>query len=143
MFYHISKYNPSPGMSASGFNIELFPEFKNLVKEANISQEEANTAVANLSPIWLMNHGYDKTFYEGQIRVRMGVWGLEHISVPGNACGLDITNYSLGVLEGSALLAPHNVDSIKQASLLLTVFLWYADFLMTEWKYKKLNEITQ
>ncbi len=35
----------------------------------------------------------------------------------------------LGAPPGGQLLFPHNVDSLQQASLLLTVFLFFADTL--------------
>lgn len=66
-----------------------------------------------------------------EIRISWGEWGPEHITVPGNACGLDVEyGYSFGAPPGGKVLLPHNVDSIYQASLLIVVFLFFADTLI-------------
>lgn len=60
------------------------------------------------------------------VMMRWGEWGLENIAVPGNACGLDISDDPGAPLDGKLLL-PHNVDSLSQKYLLLIVFTWFAD----------------
>lgn len=59
-----------------------------------------------------------------EVRIVLGDWGLEHISVPGNACGLDIWDDICAPAGGMSLL-PHNVDSKMQCMALITVFTWF------------------
>ena len=62
------------------------------------------------------------------IRVQWGAWGLEHISVPGNACGLDIEREGFGTfMPRAAMLTPHNIDCWRQKQLLLIVFTTFAE----------------
>lgn len=68
-----------------------------------------------------------RPLYDGQraLDVRWGRWGPEHISVPGNACGLDIERYdgNFGSAFGSGTrLLPHNIDSWSQKQLFLITF---------------------
>ncbi len=58
---------------------------------------------------------------EHEIRVSWGTWGIEHITVPGNACGLDIDKGYHSPRNGR-ILVPHNIDNFQQVILLLTVF---------------------
>ncbi len=66
-----------------------------------------------------------------ELRIQWGEWGPEHITVPGDACGLDIDRCYPSPPDGRALL-PHNIDSIKQSMLLLVVFTWFAECLVLE-----------
>lgn len=142
MLYHICGYNPCPGMGSAGFLVKLYPAWKLAVADHSglLNQANVNCAIENMGCEWLDNHGYGRTFEDDgvkyrvweprtSIRVAWGEWGPEHISVPGNACGLDIFG-SIHTPRGGACLLPHNVDSIQQASLLLTVFLFFADTLV-------------
>lgn len=66
-----------------------------------------------------------RRMYEARtaIRIQWGEWGCEHISVPGNACGLDIERSSFGsCFRAGVRLCPHNVDCWAQKQLLLIVF---------------------
>lgn len=147
-------------MSGCGFNIRLFPAWKDAIASRGLTQELANNAIESMGRLWLDSHGYDKMYdpdasgwdqerkgykpgpnarkmYEPRTALRMkwGEWGPEHLTVPGNACGLDIdTGICLGVIrpKGGVLLTPHNVDCLQQASLLLTIFLFFANTLVEE-----------
>ena len=55
--------------------------------------------------------------------------GPEHITVPGNACGLDV-DQGLGAPRDGKVLQPHNIDSSNQVILLLTVFTTIADLII-------------
>lgn len=152
MFYHICGYAPAPGMGESGFSIKLFPAWKAAVEtyKPAIDQESANRVVELMGRHWLDGHGYNAIYdpdnsgfgmdknkppgpnampmYQPRtsIQVSWGEWGPQHITVPGNACGLDIDD-GLGKPRDGKVLLPHNVDSVRQASLLLTVFLFFAE----------------
>ncbi len=124
-------------MSAWGFGIQLYPGFKDAVKASGIDKEQARTAVETMGRSWLDGCGFGNMFdYEGEteplykpnqdLRIQWGEWGPEHITVPGNACGLDIDD-GLSSPKGGKILQPHNIDSMKQAMLLLMVFTWFAE----------------
>jgi hypothetical protein len=144
-------------MSGWGFNIKLWPEWKEVVKASGIDQKQADTAISNLGNTWLDACGYGRLFdpdnygfekdpkkkpgprshrlYDanmGVILVQWGEWGLEHITVPGNACGLDIDRSAVGAPRDGACLYPHNVDNIYQAYLLQLVFNWFANAMVLE-----------
>jgi hypothetical protein len=159
MLYHIAGYNPSPGMGDAGFCIKLWPAWREAVAGRALTQKEVDTGIANLGRSWLDGHGYNAIFdpdncgpdaenaplgpnarplYDVRsIRVSWGEWGPEHITVPGNACGLDKALNGFGAPRGGHILVPHNVDSVRQASLLLTVFLFFADTLVSNLECKE------
>lgn len=143
-------------MGAHGFAIELSPEWPTLVAASGLTEEQVRGKIANLGNDWLDACGYNGMYdpdapfdvnqviwprprklgpratrqYEASrsIRVQWGPWGLEHISVPGNACGLDIDDHSFGTfIEGARMLTPHNIDSAMQKMLLLIVFTSFAE----------------
>lgn len=152
--YSIYGLCPRPQMSGAGFGIKLWPAWKDAVAKYNLTQKQVNAAIERLGRDWLDGCGFnsiydpdncgfdrDKTkkpgpnarpMYEPRtsIRVTWGEWGIEHITVPGNACGLDIDS-SLGAPRGGRSLTPHNVDSLAQAHLLLVVFCWFADAIIS------------
>jgi hypothetical protein len=121
------------------FSIKLFPAFKTDVKDSGLTRENIQTAITNMGRQWLDSCGFDSLFeYDGKkeplykpemsLRVTWGEWGPEHISVPGNACGLDI-GAGIYCPRGGRVLYPHNVDSMRQAMLLLAVFTWIAEMV--------------
>jgi hypothetical protein len=130
--YRIIGWCPVPEMNGAGFTIALKPEIKEAVKKSGITQENINNWINTSGRLYLKHHGYNIpedspiSFY---IRISWGEWGIEHITVPGNACGLDIDDYSIGIKEGEKALRPHNVDGLKQASLILAVFTSIAETL--------------
>lgn len=133
-------------MGCHGFSIDLSPEFKTAAAKSGINQEKIDHLIETAGRLWLDATGFDAIYdpdntgawadkkkppgpnarplYEAKhLRVAWGEWGPEHISIPGNACGLDIDRDGFGsVYRDGALLHPHNVDSLKQKYLLLIVF---------------------
>lgn len=141
MLYHIVGFWPQEGPSGSGFGIKLYPKWKESVMKSGLTQDNITSMIEKLGNVWLDAYGYDEPFvYEGKtsrlyeakqcLRISWGEWGPEHITVPGDACGLDITDGGVVAPKGGKFLSPHNVDHIRQAGLLLTVFLYIADELV-------------
>ncbi len=139
MFYNITGLCPrrdNKGLGGYGFNIQLFKPYKVLVEKSGIDQTAANNAIKSLGRNWLDSCGFDKKFDgdflykpESSLRMKWGEWGPEHITVPGNACGLDLDT-GIGRPPGGVLLTPHNVDTIYQAHLLLVIFTWFSETLV-------------
>lgn len=135
-------------MGAHGFTIELSAGWRDLVSRCDLDQGKINGLISTCGRDWLDacgfnqiydpdNYGLDrdpkkkpgpnaKPLYEPHtsLRVGWGAWGPEHITVPGNACGLDIERTSFGriMADRGVTLLPHNIDSWKQKNLLLIVF---------------------
>ncbi|WP_159467983.1 hypothetical protein [Dyadobacter sp. 3J3] len=125
--YRIEAWHPDINkMGGCGFSIKLFKEFKEKVAKTDLTQEKIDIGIKNMSPYWFQYHGYTNTEYE-RISVRWGEFGPEHITVPGNACGLDKSDFMCD--DDEMLLTPHNVDSLRQMSLLLTVFCWVENMI--------------
>jgi len=99
------------------------------VAESGITQEIVDNMIKTEARGWCAGVGMDMTVYqhpEWDFSIRWGDWGAEHITIPGmNATGLDIDDH----YNGKRLL-PHNVDSLCQASLLMTIFCRFADMLV-------------
>jgi len=157
MFYHIQGLCPRPKeVSGCGFCVSLWLAFKEAVARSDLTQDMVNTGISNLHREWLDGCGYDGMFDPDEdplerwktdrglqekkygprahhlydvhsIRVQWGEWGPEHITVPGNACGLDLDRSAIGHPRGGVSLLPHNVDTIRQAHLLLVIFTFFAD----------------
>ena len=134
MLYHIKGWGPRREMNGAGFSIMLYPEWKELVARQNIDQAKCDHLCReSLGPLWLEQHGYDGDYAKYQLSVRWGEWGPEHIQVPGSAAGLNNDRYcQMHAPEEGVILTPHNVDTIQQASLCLTVFCWIADYMILE-----------
>jgi len=159
MFYSIYGLQPIRQLGGYGFCIRLWPEFKVAVANYNRTEAQIHTAVERLGRGWLDCCGYDKMFdpdncgfdadkkaklgprtrrmYEPNrdLRVSWGNWGIEHISVPGDACGLDVGTGPMTPRDGR-ILTPHNVDCWRQVQLLLVVFCWFADDIALNWELK-------
>lgn len=159
MLYQIVTGTPRRDMGGFGFEIRLWPEWKKLVAEWPHGQDDVDRAIVSLGEAWLDACGYDTMtdpdqsamdmweaeklgkpiklgpnahrLYEARfaIRVSWGEWGPEHITVPGNACGLNISRGLGGPPDGMTLF-PHNVDAMCQAYLLMVVFNWFADAMI-------------
>ena len=125
------------GLGGWGFCIKLYSGFKVAVLESGIDQKQAYTVVENMGRVWLDGCGFNKLFDHDDkkeflfkpnrdLLISWGEWGPEHITVPGNACGLDIAD---GIMcpEDGKILVPHNIDAMRQAMLLLMVFTWFAE----------------
>ena len=134
-----------------GFIIHLAPEFRDAVATSAIDQVKADRVINTFGPEWLVKCGFshyfdpencdferreyaipsDETRLSQMIRITWGEWGPEHITVPGNSCGLDIERSSFSCLfEGGCSLLPHNVDHWGQVNLLLIIFTWFANSVM-------------
>ena len=125
MYYLIRSLTPLTHVSigAHAFCIDLHENWRSLVKRSGMTQEKADTHLAVMGRQWLTACGFKKIFEVGHdLRIGWGEWGVEHITVPGNACGLDIEKDGFGTFTGGAQLVPHNVDSWQQKQLLLIVF---------------------
>lgn len=132
-------------MGGYGFCIYLSPEFREGVKASGVQQGHVDRLISIEGQEWLQKCGYSHYFdpensghgasptfpspetrpsyRPNEIRVAWGEWGPEHISVPGNACGLGINQYSCGnPFKGGTALLPHNVDCWSQVLLLLITF---------------------
>jgi hypothetical protein len=141
-----------------GFSILLYPAWRAAVEKSGLTQQIVSGVIQTYHRYWLDGCGYNAMFDPDQspmakweernlgktpklgpnarplygpheIRVAWGEWGPEHISVPGNACGLDIDD-SIGAPRGGRELTPHNIDSFGQVMLLLTVFTFFADHVI-------------
>lgn len=161
MFYSIAGLNPRQDLGGYGFSIKLFPQFKEMVAISDINQDRAERALDSLGRDWLDICGYSAIFdpyncgFERdpnkrpgprsrhsfnpnqQLRVTWGEWGPEHITVPGNACGLDLDSRAIGSPRGGKVLSPHNVDNWSQVNLLLITFCWFAETMSLDWELRK------
>lgn len=141
--YKLQGWCPSQQMGGAGFNIILNEKWKEAVSNSAINQDRINNLVDNLGNHILQGHGRDAVeehLIKCRIRVKWGDWGPEHITVPGNACGLDIDKSWISSGSEEVALTPHNIDSVYQASMLLTVFVKIAEILEGEvWERNKKN----
>lgn len=133
--YRLQGWCPNGEMGGAGFNIILTPKWKEAVAKSEINQEKVDNLIQNTGNYILKGHRRD-TVEEHMLycylRVIWGEWGPEHITVPGNACGLDIDTCCPGCLQEEVVLTPHNVDSVYQASMILTLFTEIAEILESE-----------
>lgn len=145
MLYHV---NWLPCDRYFYISIDLFSDWRRAVAEYDptITQATVDSLVEREGRRLLDVHGYDAPFeHDGEVRplyeprsslhIKWGEWGPEHISVPGSACGLDICD-SIGSPRGGRVLLPHNVDHMRQASLLLSLFTLFADAFVSNYKVK-------
>jgi len=144
-------------MGQHGFVIDLSPKWKEAVKQASfLNAEKIGRLIEHMGGEWLDACGYSGMFdpdncgfdadkslppgpnarrlYEPRdaIRVSWGEWGPEHISVPGNACGLDIDKSYSSPFRDGRTLTPHNIDCWRQKYLLLIVFTTIAEHVAAE-----------
>lgn len=132
-------------MGAHAFSIDLSPAWVEAVAASGMTQEFVDRHIALMGNDWLSVCGWN-SYYDPDnsgvwadrdlppgpravrspdyrsIRVNWGEWGPEHITVPGNACGLDIGSEFACLFHGGRQLDPHNIDCWAQKQLLLIVF---------------------
>lgn len=166
MFYDITGLCPRRDimMGGYGFTIKLYPQWKDMVKASKFTAENIKKIINDYGREWLDACGYDmmvdpddnRSPWEKEekpqpmgpnayplykpnldLRVGWGEWGPEHISVPGNACGLDIDIRGIYAPPNGAILIPHNVDCWKQVQILLITFCWFADTMSLEWQFSE------
>jgi hypothetical protein len=125
-------------MGAHGFSIELSPAWKDMVAACGLDQGKVDHKIQTCGNDWLDSCGYNRMsshdptqrLYDARhaIRIQWGVWGPEHISVPGNACGLDIDSHAFGAfIRDARILTPHNIDCWSQKQCLLMAFCSFAE----------------
>jgi len=125
-------------MGSHGFSIELSPAWKDMVADCGLDQDKVDHKISVCGNDWLDACGFGgklrsnptERSYEARhaIRIQWGEWGPEHITVPGNACGLDIERRAFGAfIPEAAMLTPHNVDCWSQKQCLLMVFCSFAE----------------
>jgi hypothetical protein len=160
MMYHITGLCPrtDTDLSRCNFSIKLYPAWKEAVVKSKLNQGNIKTYIKNLHRYWLDGCGYGRKYdpdkdplddwkekhlgeaarlgpnakylyEEHHIRILWGEWGPEHITVPGDACGLDLTD-SIASPQDGKVLSPHNIDSMSQVLLLLTIFTDVADHII-------------
>ena len=150
MTYLIQNLSKCPWreINAHAFGISLSPQWREQVAASKLTQHYINGLLQMSGNDWLDSAGYNAMFdpdncgadrdparplgprshrlydvQRGAIRVDWGEWGPHQITIPGNACGLDITDCPLGsAFPDGRLLAPHNIDSLAQKYLFLIVF---------------------
>lgn len=156
--YHISGlcHRTDIDMGVHGFCIHLSQEWKAAVATSKLSQESVDRIILAYGRTWLDCAGFNRVFdpdncgWEADsslppgpnvrhiheprsaIRVKWGEWGPEHISVPGNACGLDLDRGFGNVFKNGQALTPHNIDGLSQKYLLLMVFTHFAEIILYE-----------
>lgn len=133
--YRIKGWFPTGQMNGASFGIVLTPEWKEAVAKSDINQEGIDNLIQNLGNKILEGHGrnpIEEHMLPCYLRVTWGEWGPEHITVPGNACGLDIETHCMECSPDEVALTPHNVDSVSQASMILTIFIQIAEILESE-----------
>lgn len=90
LLYHIPTIYPDVNkMGGCGFSVKLYPAWKELVAASDLSNDRIQEIVRCEAAGWLAGHGYDSSYDKSSIRIKSGEWGPEHITIPGNACGLD------------------------------------------------------
>lgn len=133
--YKLQGWCPSGEMGGAGFAIILTPKWKEAVSQSNINQEKMDNLIRNMGNYILKGHrreAVEEYMLPCYLKVVWGEWGPEHITVPGNACGLDIDTRCPGCRPDEVALTPHNIDSVYQASMILTLFIKIAEFLESE-----------
>ena len=127
--YHIIGMQPRRDMGGFGFCVKLFPSLPAAVEASGMRQQHATQWIKSFGTSLLEAHGFDADFAELYLRVTWGKWGPEHITIPGNACGLDLDDGPFKP-PGGRMLSPHNVDSVRQSHLLLCIFTGLMDLLV-------------
>lgn len=133
--YRLNGWFPNGNMGGAGFCIILTQKWKEAVSNSNINQANVNNLIQNVGNKILEAHGrkaVESHMLPCYFSVKWGEWGPEHITVPGNACGLDIDTRCLGCLPDEVALTPHNVDSVFQTSMILTLFVYLAEVLESD-----------
>ncbi len=143
MMYSIGGLCPTGEMSGAGFGIALYPGWKEQISLSGYTQENMDNLVQRFGKIWLRGclniEEKDFELYKHDVRIAWGEWGPEHISVPGNACGLDICDTMSAPIDGK-YLSPHNVDTVNQAHMLLTIFTTISSYVIGEMVYRGIKK---
>lgn len=131
--YRIVNWMPVDGeLHGCSFSIVLTKRWKEVFDEKGLSQEELNKVVKAYEHEILDGHGFDYYEHIPQISAMYDdEWGICQIRVPGNACGIGFVpcEPQQEARDGEHQLRSHNMDSIKQASMVLTIFLKVVEWL--------------
>lgn len=147
---------PTQNLGGYGFTIYLSSSWEKMVSLTSITQDDIDRLVKTFGNTWAQSCGMgswfdpdncglwnkkglvpsSQTTFTHNIRLKWGRWGLEHISVPGNACGLDIDLCCLGSpFDNSVGLVPHNIDNWGQVNLILVIWSYFSNLIMFNAKY--------
>lgn len=79
-------------MGAHDFSVDLHPDYKLAVDRSGLTGGRVDAMVQEQGRAWLDCAGFstERVAPGSDLRVGWGRWGPEHITVPGNSCGLDI-----------------------------------------------------
>lgn len=128
--YRILGWFPQQNTSGASFSVLLKKEWFEKISVCSLNQEKIDNLIKNLGKQMLDGHGWNNVTDPSQ---HIRVWwddGNPTIQVPGSACTLGYEPHSqFGAGDGEILLHTHNMDTISQASLALTVFLKIADYV--------------
>lgn len=128
--YRILGWFPQKRTAGASFSVLLKKEWFDKVASCSLNQEKIDNLIKNLGKQMLEGNGWSNI---GDPHSHIRVWwdnGKPTIQVPGSACTLGYEPTSqFGISEGEVVLHTHNMDTINQASLALTVFLKIADYV--------------
>jgi hypothetical protein len=128
--YRILGWFPQKRTAGASFSVLLKKEWFEKVKTCKLNQEKIDNIIKNLGKQMLEGNGWSN-IDDPRSRIRV-FWddGMPTIQVPGSACTLGYESYSqFGAKEGEIILHTHNMDTLSQASLALTIFLKIADYV--------------
>lgn len=123
------------GLNCTAFSIILTPAWQEAVRKSAMNQEKIDALIEGYGAIALKCHGYTADCYNPRtdIRIIWGENGIQYMRVPGNACELTLNERPIPYsINGEWALEPHNIDNLRQASLLLTMFLKIVEFMECE-----------
>lgn len=129
--YRIQGWFPMKRQTAgASFSVLLKKEWFVKASKCPLTQEGIDNLIENMGKQMLEGNGWG-TIENPRSHIR--VWwndGLPTIQVPGSACTLGYEPHSqFGAGDGEKILHTHNMDTISQASLALTIFLKIAEYV--------------
>jgi len=130
-FWTVKYWMNRPGQNFNAFTIWASPKFILASKKAMEAMDEKS--VQEHARAIIRESGRGDLFSDAHqwLDFRPEV-GLAHISVPGNACGLDLDFKSEETYQRTGFtLLPHNVDTPDQQSTLFAIWLWWAKCVET------------
>ncbi len=123
------------GDYGGSFKIWVSPKFLETASEAKHDEETSQKTVRSI----IKRAGYKVS--ESERFLQFGKFGLMHFSIPGMASGMDISYNESDVLKKGAEFVAHNVDSLLQQSLLMAIWMMWANFIESQiWRKKEKKE---
>ena len=111
------------GGGGCAFSIWVSPKFLVAAKELGLTVDKDRFLKS--AEYICKEAGFESSFPVA--RLQWGEYGLMHIEVPGEASGLDYDyTYNHEVERCGAKYSPHNVDSHRQQSALMAIWLYWA-----------------